>query len=89
MDAAIPVVKLLSILGVVRGVALSTGSLLIAKEKQKYSAVITFVSMLGLWVTIIPLVHLYGIIGAGISAIIGTLISLPFTIYFVNKTLKS
>lgn len=88
-DAAIPVVKLLSILGVVRGVALSTGSLLIAKEKQKYSAVITFVSMLGLWVTIIPLVHLYGIIGAGISAIIGTLISLPFTIYFVNKTLKS
>lgn len=88
-EAAIPVVKLLSILGVVRGVVGSTGSLLIAKEKQKYTAIVMMVSTLGLWATIIPLTHTYGIIGAGISAIIGTLISLPFTVYFINKTLRS
>lgn len=88
-EAAIPVVKLLSILGVVRGVASSTGSLLVAKEKQKYSAIITMVSTLGLWVSIIPLTVRYGIIGAGAAAIIGTLISVPFTVYFVNKALKS
>lgn len=88
-ESAIPVVRLLSVLGVVRGVASSTGSLLIAKEKQKYTAVIMIVSTLGLWATIIPLTKAYGIIGAGAAAIIGTLISLPFTAYFINKTLKA
>lgn len=88
-DAAIPVVRLLSILGIVRGVASSTGSLLIAKQKQKYTAVVNFVSMAGLLITIIPLTKAFGIIGAGLAAILGTLISLPFTIYYVNKTLKS
>ena len=88
-ESAIPVVKLLSILGVVRGVASSTGSLLIAREKQKYTAVVTIVSTLGLWITIIPLIHAYGIIGAGVAAIIGTLISLPFTVFFVRKALRA
>ncbi|HUC94641.1 MAG TPA: oligosaccharide flippase family protein [Candidatus Saccharimonadales bacterium] len=88
-EAAIPVVKLLSVLGVVRGVTGSTGSLLMAKEKQKYTAVITIVSTLGLWATIVPLTRAYGLIGAGMSAIFGTLISLPFTVYYVRKTLNS
>ena len=88
-ESAIPVVKLLSILGVVRGVASSTGSLLIAREKQKYTAVVTIVSTLGLCITIIPLIHAYGIIGAGVAAIIGTLISLPFTVFFVRKALRA
>jgi len=87
-DGAIPVVKLLSVLGVVRGVLGSTGSLLVSKKKQKYSAIITIVSTLGLWFTIVPLTHTYGIIGAGVSAIIGTLISIPFVIYYINKTLS-
>lgn len=88
-EAAIPVVRLLSILGVTRGIASSTNSFLVAKIKQKYSAVVTFVSTLGLWITILPLVKAYGIIGAGIAAIIGTLISLPLTFYYVRKTLRS
>lgn len=88
-DAAIPVVKLLAILGVTRGIAGSTNSLMVAKVKQKYSAIVTFVSAAGLLVTIVPLINRYGIIGAGIAAIIGTLISIPFTIYFIGKTLKS
>jgi len=87
-EAAIPAVKLLSILGVTRGIAASTNSLLVAKKKQKYSAIVTLVSALGLLTTIVPLTKTYGIIGAGLSAIIGTLISLPLTIYFVRKTLN-
>lgn len=87
-EAAIPVVKLLSVLGVVRGVAASTYSLFVAKLKQKYLAIVTFISATGLLITIVPLVHRYGIIGAGISAIIGTLIALPLTIYFIRKTFK-
>lgn len=88
-ESAIPVVKLLSILGVVRGVASSTGSLLVARGMQKYIAIITIVSTMGLWLTILPLTNAYGIAGAGLSAIIGTLVSLPFTAYFVLKTLRT
>ncbi len=88
-EGAIPVVKLLAILGVVRGVSSSTGSFLVAKEKQKYTAIVIIISTLGLWATIIPLTASYGIIGAGMAAIIGTLVSLPFTAYFINKTLKA
>ena len=86
--STVPVVKLLSVLGVTRGIASSTNSLLVAKGMQKYSAIVTLVSTLGLLITIVPLIKSYGIVGAAISAIIGTVISLPLTIYFVNKTLK-
>jgi len=85
-EAAIPVVKFLSILGVVRGVASSTNSMLVARKKQKYSAIITIVSTLGLWITIIPLTRIYGIIGAAMAATAGTIISLPLTIYYVRKS---
>lgn len=87
-DAAIPVVRLLSILGVIRGVAGSTSSFLMAKFKQKYTAITSFISAVGLLITIVPLVKSYGLIGAGIAAIFGVLISLPFTLYFVYKTIK-
>lgn len=88
-DGAIPVVKLLAILGVVRGIASSTSSFLMAKMKQKYTATVQLVSALGLLIPIVPLVNHYGIIGAGIAAIIGTVVSLPLTIYYVSKTLKT
>jgi O-antigen/teichoic acid export membrane protein len=88
-DAAIPVVKLLSILGVTRGIAASSYSLLIAKSKQKYTAIVTFISVVGMLITIVPLVKSYGIMGAGFSAIIGTLCSIPLTIYYIKKTLVS
>lgn len=88
MDA-VPLVKLLAILGVVRGIANSTNSLLISLHKQKYSATINMVSTLGLWIFLIPLVRNFGSSGAAMASIYGTLISIPFTIYFVNKALKS
>lgn len=88
-ESAVPVTKLLSILGIVRGIASSTNSLLVAKGLQKYSAIITMVSTFGMLAGVVPLTKSYGIIGAGSAAIIGTLVSVPLTIYFVGKTLKA
>lgn len=88
-ELAIPVVKLLSVLGVTRGIAASAYSLLVAKTKQNYCAVVTFISAAGLLLTIVPLVNKYGIMGAGLSAIIGTLVSLPLTVYYVYKIFKN
>jgi len=88
-EAAIPVVRLLSVLGVVRGVAASTNSLLVAQMKQKYSAIITLVSAMGLLITIVPLVKVYGIIGAGLSAILGTALTLPLIIFYVKRSFNN
>lgn len=88
-EAAVPVTKLLSVLGVVRGIASSTNSLMVSRGLQKYSAIVTIVSTIGMFATIVPLTKSYGIIGAGSAAIIGTLVSVPLTIYFVGKTLKA
>ena len=87
-EMTIPVIRLLTILGVVRGIATSSSSLLVAMVKQKYATIVVIVSTLGLLATIVPLVKTYGIIGAGLAAITGTVVSLPFTIYYVGKALK-
>ncbi len=86
---AIPIVKILAVLGIIRGIANSTHSFLVSQERQKYSAIITFVSAFGLWIFLIPLVQKYGSSGAAYASILGTLISIPFTIYFVHKAIKS
>lgn len=87
-EGAVPVVKLLSVLGIVRGIAGSTNSLLVARERQKYSAISTMVSTAVMLSSIIPLIRIYGVLGAGMAAILGTIVSLPFTIFFIIKTLK-
>ncbi len=86
-EMAVPIVKLLTILGVTRGIATSSSSLLVARVKQKYATIVVIISTIGLLITIVPLVRSYGIIGAGLAAIIGTVVSLPFTVYYVGKTL--
>ncbi len=87
--AAIPVVRVLAILGLVRGVLFSCNSLFIAKHKQKYSAVIAFVSMAGIVALLIPWVHNYGLIGAAYAAVVGGLLGLPIMLFLAVKTIRN
>lgn len=83
---AIPVVRALAFLGVVRGLSYSFNSFFMAQHLQKYVAVITLVSVVGLSSTIIPLVRSYGLVGAAYSAMFGSLLSLPVALFiFYNK----
>lgn len=84
----IDALRILVLFGVIRAISGSSSALLISVEKQKQVSVVTLVSILGLGITIIPLVNLYGIVGAGISALIGTLVALPFMFYFTYKVLR-
>ncbi|MEK7572930.1 MAG: lipopolysaccharide biosynthesis protein [Patescibacteria group bacterium] len=78
----IPVLRILSIFGVIRAISGSSSALFLSVSKQEYVTVATFISISGLLITIVPLVLHFGILGAGISALIGTLISVPvFTFY--------
>jgi O-antigen/teichoic acid export membrane protein len=65
---------------------LSANALFISIKKQKYTAVITLVNILGLMVSIVPLVLSYGILGAGLSALIGSACAVPFIIYYTRKS---
>ena len=85
---AVPVIKILVFYGVLRGISGSSSALFLALKKQEYVTVMTFISMIGLATTIIPLVLAFGLVGAGYSAIIGSLLPLPFIIYYLLKTFK-
>ncbi len=81
----VPALRILVIFGVIRAISGSTSALFLSVKMQNYVSIVTFVSMLGLLITIIPLIAKFGIVGAGISALIGSVASLPFMIYFTAK----
>ncbi len=83
----IPVLRILSIFGVIRAISGSSSALFLSVNKQEYVTIATFVSISGLLVTIIPLVLRFGMLGAGIAALIGTLISVPIFIFYSYKIL--
>jgi O-antigen/teichoic acid export membrane protein len=84
----VDVLRILVLFGVIRAISGSSSALFMSLKKQKYVTVITLVSILSLAVTIVPLVMKYGISGAGISALIGSLAALPFILYFTIKVLR-
>lgn len=81
----IPILPILAIFGVIRGISGFTATLFLAVKKQLYVSIITLVSLIGLLLPIVPLVLGFGIVGAALAALIGTVIALPFIIYFTAK----
>lgn len=79
------VLKILAILGVIRALSISILAPFYALEKQEYVTRITFVSLVGLVITIVPFVQQWGLVGAGYSALFGTVITLPVIGYYLSK----
>lgn len=86
--AAVPVLKILSIFGVIKGISGTALSLFLAIGKQEYVMVVTLVGILGLAIPIIPLTLRFGLIGTGIAVIIGSLVTLPVIVYYNFKIFK-
>ncbi len=88
-DKWLEVATLLPVLaafGGIRAISGSTSSLFLSVKKQEYVTAVTFFSLLGLAVTIIPLVSRYGILGAAYSALIGSLAAVPVILICLWKT---
>lgn len=81
----IPVLRVLAVFGVIRSISGSTAALFLSVNKQEYVTAVTFISIFGLVITIVPLVNSFGILGAGISALVGTLLSVPAFALFSYK----
>ena len=84
-----PVLQVLAVLGFIRALINTSNSPLYAVEMQKVITLTSLISLVTLAVTIAPLVTIYGLLGAGIAAILGSLVSLPFSVYFVSRLFRS
>lgn len=78
----------LALFGVLRAIIGSVNVLFLASRKQEYVTLITAISTAGLFISIVPLVGSFGIVGAAIAATVGLLCSLPFVFYFSLKFLS-
>jgi O-antigen/teichoic acid export membrane protein len=87
-SAAVPVIKVLAFLGIIRSLSFSFNSVFMAFGKQKYVTLILLTSVVGLLSTIVPLVRNFGLVGAGYSAIIGAALSLPVAVILFGRTLN-
>jgi lipopolysaccharide exporter len=85
----IPVFKILIVFGVLRTISGYASSLFLGFNKQKYVSVVTFISLLGLAIFIYPLVLRMGMVGAAHSALIGSMLAIPFFLFFVVRLLFS
>jgi len=86
---AVPVIRVLSVFGVIRAISGSSSALFLAINKQEYVTALTFVSIIGLALTIVPLVDKYGILGAGYSALIGTFLAIPVIGFYLLRIFKN
>lgn len=83
--AAVPALQVVSVYAILRASLQPSLTLLISLDKQENLTMITLVGIVAMFVSIFPLVNLYGIVGAGISTIVGVVIQLPLTYYYVKK----
>lgn len=83
------ILKILVIYGMLRAISGVLSSLFLALKKQNFVAGMTFVRVLVLTVTIVPLTANYGLVGASISALLSVLLEFPLIGYFILMIFKS
>lgn len=85
---AVPILQILTIFGVIRAISGISSVIFLSVKKQEYVTIVTLVSFLVLALTIVPFIKIFGIIGAGLSAVFASIIAIPFMIYFLIKVFK-
>lgn len=86
--SAIPVIKILSLYGILRTIFGNFPPLFLSVGKQKYVAQSTLIRGAGLVVSVIPFITYFGMIGAGYSMLFSILIEIPVLLYFAVKIFK-
>lgn len=86
--AAIPVLQVLSIYGVLKAISNSFFSVFLGIKREEIVTITSTIRAVVLIASIYPLIKIFGVLGAGFSAILAALVSVPFFIYFVWKNLK-
>ncbi len=86
--SAVPIVKILSVYGVLRTIFGNVPPLLLSLGKQKYVAGIVFVRLFVLAIVIVPLVSRFGMEGAAYAMVISVFAEIPLMIFSARRVLK-
>jgi len=82
---AADVLKVLAIFAFIRAISVFSSSIFLSLRKQNIVTLISFIGMMGLLVTIVPFIIMWGIVGAALSALFGTALTIPVIFYFLHK----
>lgn len=86
--AATQIVQIMAFFGVIRAITLSTYPVFLAIKRQDLVTKVTLVNIIFLSLGLIFLISPLGLVGAGISAIIGSAAGVPVSLYYLSKVLK-
>jgi O-antigen/teichoic acid export membrane protein len=86
--AIVSIMPVLVVLGYARAFLGTSSALFLSMKRQDYSAFRTLITIAAMLVVIVPFITSQGIVGAGYAGLTGSLISVPFTIYFIVKILR-
>lgn len=85
---AVPIVKILSFYGILRTCFGNFSAFFISLEKQNYVATTTFIRLAVLAVILVPLISMYGMVGAGYAMLISMIAEIPTIAYFTYRLVK-
>ncbi len=85
---AADVLRVLAVFAMISALGSPSGAVFYSVKKQKYVTVISIVSFVVMISSIFPLINQFGLIGAGIAAVLGSLATLPFMTYYLIKALR-
>lgn len=85
---AADILRVLAVFAMLSILGSPTGAVFYAVKKQKYLTVISITSFVVMIASIFPLIHQFGLIGAGMAAVLGSLATVPFLIYFLVKVFR-
>lgn len=85
---AADILKVLAIYAMLSILGSPSGAVFYAVKKQKYLTFISIVSFVVMIISIFPLINQFGLIGAGLAVISGSLAALTFMTYYLIKVLK-
>lgn len=85
---AADILRVLAVFAILSILGSPSGAVFYAVKKQKYLTVISISSFVVMISSIFPLINQFGLIGAGIAVILGSLATLPFMAYYLIKVLR-
>lgn len=82
------ILRILAIYAMLSMLGSPSGALFYSVKKQKYLTIVSIVSFVAMIVSIVPLIDQFGVIGAGVAVILGSLATLPFMFFYLIKILR-
>lgn len=86
--AVVPLIKMLSIFAVLKGIIISLNPLFNALGRQDIIAKLSLVGLIVMILVIVPFIQNYGPLGVGYTMAIAALATLPFIHYYLKKVLS-